>query len=65
MIQVAKPKIGERIYDGACGSCGFLCESFEYLTRERDKLSTRDLNTLQTKTFYARKRRASPTSSAS
>jgi type I restriction enzyme M protein len=43
MIQVAKPKIGERIYDGACCSCGFLCESFEYLTRERDKLSTMDL----------------------
>ena len=31
IIQVVKPKIGERIYDGACGSAGFLCESFEYL----------------------------------
>ncbi|HUJ31762.1 MAG TPA: N-6 DNA methylase [Candidatus Acidoferrum sp.] len=31
IIQVVKPQIGERIYDGACGSCGFLCESFEYL----------------------------------
>src|SRR6266404_9824275 len=30
-IQVVKPRIGERIYDGACGSAGFLCESFEYL----------------------------------
>src|SRR4029077_1913762 len=30
-VQVVKPKIGERIYDGACGSCGFLCESFDYL----------------------------------
>ena len=29
MIQVVKPRIGERIYDGACGSAGFLCESFE------------------------------------
>ena len=25
------PKIGERIYDGACGSAGFLCEAFDYL----------------------------------
>ena len=34
IVQVVKPKIGERIYDGAVGSAGFLCESFEYLERE-------------------------------
>jgi type I restriction enzyme M protein len=28
ILQVVKPRIGERVYDGACG---FLCESFEYL----------------------------------
>jgi type I restriction enzyme M protein len=27
MVRVTDPKIGERIYDGACGSAGFLCES--------------------------------------
>jgi type I restriction enzyme M protein len=58
MIQVVKPQIGERIYDGACGSCGFLCESFEYLTKNREKLSTKDLNTLQTKTFYAKEKKS-------
>jgi type I restriction enzyme M protein len=58
MIQVVKPQIGERIYDGACGSCGFLCESFEYLTKDRGKLSTKDLNTLQTKTFYAKEKKS-------
>ena len=26
MIKVIKPTIGETIYDGACGSAGFLCE---------------------------------------
>ena len=31
IVQVVQPKIGERIYDGACGSAGFLCESFEYM----------------------------------
>jgi len=31
IVQVVKPEIGNRIYDGACGSAGFLCESFEYL----------------------------------
>jgi type I restriction enzyme M protein len=58
MIQVVQPQIGERIYDGAWGSCGFLCESFEYLTKDRDKLSTRDLNALQTKTFYAKEKKS-------
>jgi type I restriction enzyme M protein len=58
IIRVLKPKIGERIYDGACGSCGFLCESFEYLTSSRDKLSTKDWNALQTKTFYAKEKKS-------
>ncbi|MBW7863309.1 MAG: N-6 DNA methylase [Candidatus Hydrogenedentes bacterium] len=31
IVRVVKPKIGETIYDGACGSAGFLCEAFEYL----------------------------------
>lgn len=31
IVKIVKPKIGDRIYDGACGSAGFLCESFEYL----------------------------------
>lgn len=50
MIQVIKPKIGERIYDGAVGSAGFLCEAFEFL-RPKAK-STADLDTLQKRTFY-------------
>ncbi len=57
MIEVVKPKIGERIYDGACGSCGFLCESFEYLTRDREKLSTKDLKTIQENTFYGKEKK--------
>ena len=39
-------------------SAGFFCEAFDYLTRERDKLSTKDLNTLQTKTFYAKEKKS-------
>ncbi|MDZ7662530.1 MAG: N-6 DNA methylase [Thiohalophilus sp.] len=31
MIKVTKPKIGERIYDAAAGSAGFLCEAHDYL----------------------------------
>jgi type I restriction enzyme M protein len=58
MIQVVKPAIGERIYDGACGSAGFLCEAFEYLTHERSKLSTRDLKALQERTFFGKEKKS-------
>lgn len=57
MIAVTKPKIGERIYDGAVGSAGFLCEAYEYLTRDRESLTTTDLETLQTKTFYGKEKK--------
>jgi type I restriction enzyme M protein len=58
MIQVVKPKVGERIYDGAVGSAGFLCESYDYLLRNRDQLSTKDLKTLQEKTFYGKEKKS-------
>ncbi|MGY3496766.1 type I restriction enzyme M protein [Bradyrhizobium sp. USDA 4502] len=58
MIQVVGPQVGERIYDGACGSAGFLCEAFEYLTHERAKLSTKDLKTLQEKTFFGKEKKS-------
>jgi type I restriction enzyme M protein len=58
MIQVVKPQIGERIYDGACGSAGFLCEAFDYLTRDREKLSTKDLRTIQEKTFFGKEKKS-------
>ena len=57
MVQVVKPKIGDRIYDGACGSAGFLCEAFDYLTAKGD-LSTKDLKTLQDKTFYGKEKKS-------
>ena len=31
IVKVVAPKIGDRIYDGAGGSMGFLCEAFAYL----------------------------------
>ena len=58
MIQVVKPAIGERIYDGACGSAGFLCEAYEYLTRDRGALSTKNMRMLQTKTFYGQEKKS-------
>jgi hypothetical protein len=57
IVQVVKPKIGERIYDGAVGSAGFLCESFEYLKAKKG-LTTKDLTTLQTRTFYGKEKKS-------
>ncbi|MEO8001811.1 MAG: N-6 DNA methylase [Arenimonas sp.] len=57
MIQVLDPKIGEKIYDGACGSAGFLCEAFDYLSNKKN-LTTRDLKTLQDKTFFGKEKKS-------
>ena len=57
IVQVVKPKIGDRIYDGACGSAGFLCESFNYLKSKRN-LTTRGLTTLQNRTFYGKEKKS-------
>jgi type I restriction enzyme M protein len=57
MVQVVQPRIGERIYDGAVGSAGFLCESFDYL-KSQGKLTTKDLATLQTRTFYGKEKKS-------
>ena len=56
MVQVVQPKIGERIYDGACGSAGFLCESFDYL-RSQPGLTADNLKTLQERTFYGKEKK--------
>jgi len=59
IIQVVKPRIGDRIYDGACGSAGFLCESFEYLKRKAGKdLTTKDRTTLQERTFSGKEKKS-------
>ena len=57
IVQVVKPKIGEKIYDGACGSAGFLCESFDYM-KAKGNLTTKDLKTLQERTFYGKEKKS-------
>ncbi len=56
IIKVVAPKIGDKIYDGACGSAGFLCEAFAYLNKKG--LSTKDTVTLQKKTFYGKEKKS-------
>ena len=57
IVQVVKPEIGQRIYDGAVGSAGFLCEAFDYL-KAQPNLTTSDLKTLQERTFYGKEKKS-------
>jgi type I restriction enzyme M protein len=58
MIRVVKPQIGERIYDGACGSAGFLCEAYDYLKAAHPKRTTAQDRTLQEKTFFGKEKKS-------
>jgi len=58
IVQVVRPKIGERIYDGAVGSAGFLCESFDYLKRTNPKRTTTQDRVLQERTFYGKEKKS-------
>lgn len=54
IVEVVDPKLGETIYDGACGSAGFLCEAYNYLTQNQSQLSSAQMEILQSKTFYGK-----------
>ena len=58
IVQVVQPTLGERIYDGACGSAGFLCESYDYLTAIHPKRTTAQDRTLQERTFYGKEKKS-------
>jgi len=53
IVKVVAPKVGDKIYDGACGSAGFLVEAFDYLKKSKD-LSTTESVKLQKDTFYGK-----------
>ncbi len=53
IIKIVAPKVGDKIYDGACGSAGFLVEAFDYLKKSKD-LSTAESIKLQKDTFYGK-----------
>ena len=57
IVKVVAPKIGEKIYDGAVGSAGFLCEAFDYLKSGKE-LTTKEWETLQKRTFYGKEKKS-------
>ena len=57
IVKVVAPAIGDRIYDGACGSAGFLCEAFAYL-KDSKPLSSRETEILQKHSFYGKEKKS-------
>jgi len=61
IIKVVAPQIGDKIYDGAVGSAGFLCEAFEYLKHSKGKhehLTSSDTEILQKRSFYGKEKKS-------
>ena len=64
IVKIVAPEIGNKIYDGAVGSAGFLVEAFEYLKHpstssgKSRELTTADVATLQKKTFYGKEKKS-------
>lgn len=59
MVKVVNPQIGETVYDPACGSAGFLCEAFRYMSQQING-DTKKYDTLQTSTLYGKEKKPLP-----
>jgi type I restriction enzyme M protein len=61
IVKVVAPQIGEKVYDGAVGSAGFLCEAFDYMRQGGSGgkgLSTKETEVLQKSTFYGKEKKS-------
>lgn len=57
IVKIVDPEIGDRIYDGAVGSAGFLVEAYDYLIRKYPKRSAKEEEVLQKRTFYGKEKK--------
>ena len=58
IVKIVNPRIGETVYDPACGSAGFLCEAFMYMYKQSSSVA--DGDTLQQSTFYGKEKKGLP-----
>jgi len=56
IVKLINPKIGETVYDGASGSCGFLVEAFHHILNSKS-LTTTELKRLELKTLYGKEKK--------
>jgi len=55
IVKVINPEIGNTVYDGACGSAGFLCEAFGYMKKHAKGVP--EMETLQRNTYYGKEKK--------
>ena len=62
MIKVVAPQIGEKVYDAAVGSAGFLVESFDYMRDPKNhkgkRLTVKQMRTLQKNTLFGKEKKS-------
>jgi len=58
IVQVVSPRIGETVYDPACGTCGFLSEA--YVLMAGQEKTTHHRRALQEKSFFGQEKKAVP-----
>ncbi len=62
MVERVDPRVGETVYDPACGSAGFLVEAYLHMSAvgERRGLTAAEGETLQRDTFHGKEKKALP-----
>lgn len=58
MVELIAPKIGETVYDPACGTCGFLAQAYLFMAKSECTLEHH--KTLQKKTFFGQEKKPLP-----
>lgn len=58
IVELVNPQIGETVYDPACGTCGFLAQS--YLRMKEQEKTIDDHHALQERTFYGQEKKPIP-----
>ncbi|HEX5506303.1 MAG TPA: N-6 DNA methylase [Thermomicrobiales bacterium] len=57
MVRAVDPRAGETVYDPACGTGGFLAQSYEYMLEALgDDIAPDQLEALKQRTFYGREK---------
>ena len=58
IVELVDPKIGETVYDPACGTCGFLVQASLHMRKHERTIE--DHRTLQERTFYGQEKKPLP-----
>jgi type I restriction enzyme M protein len=57
IVRAVAPKVGETVYDPACGTGGFLAQSYEFMREGLGPAATADqIETLKRRTFFGREK---------